>query len=674
MADEDKDLVSEVKIEGIEVTTDQLKKMGDDGADAFEKIGDAADNAGKKIAPAAKEVDKFTDSSEKAGRAAKDMSKDISAGLTNFDLLKIAATATGSALATFATRSAALGAALAASVVGIAKFASSTTHAYRELFEQQNRNVQQVAAQGKAQVKAVGETNQYNDALDDLTKQLAQGKIGYAEYGHALTALNEDFKRQEANIRRVQQAQEEAAKKNELAQRAEQQRVALKALTDMYGVELTGSLIKLGGAYKDVADEAKEAFGPGLSKLVDLISGAIDKNSEAISSFLDDAGEALTKFVEQNGPSIEKFFTKMIEVVRGLGIVITQYILPKLELIVDIADQIAIEINKAFGTELTGGILLAYVAITKLTGGLNLFMTIGRVLVLLVGSLITTFGILPVLIGAVAIALAAWLYTVDWAKLGADISAAFAAFIKFFTDMPAKIGAGFTKLWENIQAGVDVATTWVTEKWTAVVEFFSTIVGQIGQFFIDLWEGVKQKAQDAFDYVAGIVQGWVNKVLGWLKPILDLIDKIKKGMADVPAGGGGGDTVTAAGGGHIRGAGTSTSDSILARLSNNEYVIRARAVAKYGVGFMNAVNSGRFKMPQFAMGGLNMIAPSPSARFSGEERPSASNMRPLDLTLFGETFEGLMMPDDVAGRMTKFAISRQTRSAGRKPSWVGGTR
>lgn len=47
-------------------------------------------------------------------------------------------------------------------------------------------------------------------------------------------------------------------------------------------------------------------------------------------------------------------------------------------------------------------------------------------------------------------------------------------------------------------------------------------------------------------------------------------------------------------GGYISGPGTGTSDSIPARLSNGEYVIKASAVAQYGVGFMDAINAQRF--------------------------------------------------------------------------------
>lgn len=57
-------------------------------------------------------------------------------------------------------------------------------------------------------------------------------------------------------------------------------------------------------------------------------------------------------------------------------------------------------------------------------------------------------------------------------------------------------------------------------------------------------------------------------------------------------------------GGAIRGAGTGTSDSILAKLSNGEYVIKASSVAAVGLDTLHHINSlGR--LPAFATGGYN---------------------------------------------------------------------
>lgn len=77
------------------------------------------------------------------------------------------------------------------------------------------------------------------------------------------------------------------------------------------------------------------------------------------------------------------------------------------------------------------------------------------------------------------------------------------------------------------------------------------------------------------------------------------------GVSGTHGGGGAGGSLGHIGGhadgGLIRGAGTSTSDSILARLSNNEYVIPADKVKKFGVRFFDAIRTG---MPAFATGGL----------------------------------------------------------------------
>ncbi|MFE4991431.1 hypothetical protein ACFRH4_08775 [Streptomyces mirabilis] len=65
-------------------------------------------------------------------------------------------------------------------------------------------------------------------------------------------------------------------------------------------------------------------------------------------------------------------------------------------------------------------------------------------------------------------------------------------------------------------------------------------------------------------------------------------------------------------GGYIQGPGSGTSDSILAlmgsgamaHVSNTEYVVRAAAVKKYGVAFLDAINRGVLSAKKLATGGL----------------------------------------------------------------------
>jgi hypothetical protein len=106
--------------------------------------------------------------------------------------------------------------------------------------------------------------------------------------------------------------------------------------------------------------------------------------------------------------------------------------------------------------------------------------------------------------------------------------------------------------------------------------------------------------------------------------------------------------------------------------------MRARAVVKYGRSFMDAVNSGRLSLKAirgYRVGGL-VSAPSSAMsmpRFaSGGPVESSSSMRPFNLNIGNEIFEGLMAPEAVADRLSRFAVKKQSKSAGRKPNWLGG--
>ena len=122
-----------------------------------------------------------------------------------------------------------------------------------------------------------------------------------------------------------------------------------------------------------------------------------------------------------------------------------------------------------------------------------------------------------------------------------------------------------------------------------------------------------------------------------------------------------------AGGGSVVGAGTSTSDSIPALLSNGEYVIKASSVRMLGPDILDSINSGRFK---FADGGL--VAPgvasipesnpnglSPNVNVDG--RVKIINL--LDPALLGDylrTSDGQKLIVNTIGK-NKMAVKQQIR-------------
>lgn len=119
-------------------------------------------------------------------------------------------------------------------------------------------------------------------------------------------------------------------------------------------------------------------------------------------------------------------------------------------------------------------------------------------------------------------------------------------------------------------------------------------------------------------------------------------------LSSISVSGGGGGYAT---GGYISGPGTSTSDSIPSMLSNGEYVIKADSVRKWGMGFLDAVNSGDFasiraRVPKFATGGfVGNAGTETTARglesFANNVGTSVSNTTKLNVALVKDEQEAV---------------------------------
>lgn len=105
-----------------------------------------------------------------------------------------------------------------------------------------------------------------------------------------------------------------------------------------------------------------------------------------------------------------------------------------------------------------------------------------------------------------------------------------------------------------------------------------------------------------------------------------------------PGGDLAGDAQGFATGGRVRGPGTGTSDSIMARLSNGEYVVRAAAVKAYGPAFLDKLNG--LQLPKFADGGLVSGAMSVQGASAGRDLGRVS------LSVGGQSFDLLADPSN----------------------------
>jgi phage-related protein len=128
-------------------------------------------------------------------------------------------------------------------------------------------------------------------------------------------------------------------------------------------------------------------------------------------------------------------------------------------------------------------------------------------------------------------------------------------------------------------------------------------------------------------------------------------------------------------GGPVTGPGTGTSDSIVARLSNGEFVSDARTVGFFGPGFfqnLKRISRGQFQMPAFNQGGfVGMASGSEFLSRSGGgvgtiEIRNSGNPKEVSRTLTREEAQGTVTTiflDDIQrnGPISK-ALSRKNRS------------
>ncbi len=293
-----------------------------------------------------------------------------------------------------------------------------------------------------------------------------------------------------------------------------------------------------------------------------------------------------------------------------------------------------------------------------------------------------------------------------WSQIAALAQAAFAA----IAGAAAALWGGLRSLW---QAGVAaLAVAWeaissagqavfdrivaaVTALWQQLPALWQAGIDAIGA----LWQIVVSGAQNAWQAILdGITAAWdsitsswstgVDRLIGFLARLRDFAIGAWNAIATAAGAALGIEQQAAgavggfAGGGPVVGAGTATSDSIPAFLSHGEFVIRAAAVRKYGLSLFNALNGMRFDpgvFARFAEGGLarslQALLPQPlHLAEGGLVAAPASSLRPINLTIGADSFAGLLAPEDVAQKLMQLAMSKQIRSAGRKPRFYGGGR
>ncbi len=287
------------------------------------------------------------------------------------------------------------------------------------------------------------------------------------------------------------------------------------------------------GQYRNVFTSL---IAPGITKASDAILGAIAENSAAINAFITGAADQFVSIVQDlvtlttggaDGAVRNRWildlrdgFASAATAARDL---FNNVLVPAFQTIRQYAQPVAEQINRIFGTNLTGGQLLIVAAVTQLAGGfrllfaglglglnslrlvfdlLGLIAPLGKVIAgiwpVLATGVRALLAVLPQLavflspaglIGVGVVALGALLYAF-WDEIVAGAKAAF-AFLE----------TAFAAAWEGIRAVTASAFAGVktifTDTWTGLATAASTAFEGLKTAYSDLWAGLTAIAMDA---------------------------------------------------------------------------------------------------------------------------------------------------------------------------------
>jgi hypothetical protein len=201
----------------------------------------------------------------------------------------------------------------------------------------------------------------------------------------------------------------------------------------------------------------------------------------------------------------------------------------------------------------------------------------------------------------------------------------------------------------------------------AAIAMANSVMDNFINPLVDAFNRFVQTIENAFTSVSETITNAFNAIWGPIQSVLDqigsaidyLVGKAQALMSAIGGllgGGGGGEVQGHAAGGVVGGA--PGVDQNLALLSRGEFVLKVAAVQKYGLGFLHGLNT--LQAPRFAAGGLNVGAIGHSA---------ATSPRVLNLTIEGQSFAGMSVPENTAAALERFAVHSQIASTGRKQSW-----
>lgn len=470
----------------------------------------------------------------------------------------------------------------------------------------------------------------------------------------------------------------------------------------------TGQLI---GKLDSLAVQVGKVLAPAIKEITRLLGDLVEKFGPRVILFFEDFSKKVQDFVAQfAGANIQK----TIALIEGAFLTLRNAALDFFEILSGIVTAIAdvIKVASPVIKELSANLdnlakrlgfvdgksLLVAAAIGQITGanalfkdsiiavlllmnifGLNL-KTLGRLIVLTVVPAFIALASTP--LGVAIIALTALFVffiarNADLKEILNDLAGVFKTLAVIIVNVLAgailgliKVFARATQLGANLAAVLDrIFKGTSSDEFTAALarnkrafdEAGSSVTDFANRFTKGLFP-ILNKAKDQIKEITQLSEAQ-RKELNRPFPTLQNITTPR-----LPTG--------FTGGGMVHGPGTSTSDSIPAMLSTNEFVMKAKSVRKFGANFMHMINRG--VLPAFADGGLvsalndslsgaGRFVPIPSAVVVGAGPNKAQ--RPINLTLPGIGTFPLFGEEDTARNLQRSLRKSNLNKSSPFPLW-----
>lgn len=702
MANNSKVISTVVKLDGVEAVQKSLQALGKAGAAAFKSIRDAAD----KISPGlGGKLDSAVAKLKAGFKQLQDNAKNVG---NQFGKLRVATTRLGGEFLGVAKRIGVIGGAIVgagAAFIAFTKNAADNADAVGKQADALGLSVKSFQGLEFAANQANISSEDFGSGFAKLSKLIGDGLSGDKAAIKKLQDLGIAYKNASGKLV-VPKTNQEAflrfadtiAAIEDPAKRAS---VAAEGLGKSYakfiplllqgskGIKDTADQFsKTGLGFTDAETKQADAFGDALDFLFKTIGRLRDKAFLKFAEPLTKAFGQATDFIIANADRIlasvgnlaaqvAPVFSDIVNALFGNdkdvkntwiialrdGIIqfgkdaydaIFTVVIPAFNSLIAVANTVAGYVNSIFGTEISGKALLIATAIASVTG-------VFGVLAAAITAASAAFGVLSAVLGPLFVVLGAVIGLP--AGVVAAIVAAIAAAVILIYAYWDEIVAYANQAWEIIKAGASVA-------WNAIVGIVSTAAGGIASVWEGVVSGIKGLWGAAMDFITGSIGTVKSAIQGIISYISSAITKVKALVSASKTNGSDGGGGGFARGGRVYGPGTSTSDSIPARLSKGEFVIRAAAVRRYGAQLFAALNGMRLSpntLGRFAMGGLVGF---PSVPMTALPAGAGGPVSTLNLTIDGVTYSGLSGPVETIKTLERNAAARRLRATGR-PSPYG---